>query len=171
MLAYSNLIKSYLQQNANVLGFPRFWHRYPTNCCLPFSLFMNSENAFVITVNRKTKGCLLAFLPNFTLHFVAGVYLIFFLKSHDDVIKWKHFPFYWPFVRGIHWRPVNSPHKGQWRGALMFSLISVWINGWVNSGEAGDLGRHRAHYDVNLISIYHLCKDILYLATSRNCNM
>ena len=55
---------------------------------------------------------------------------------------------YWPFVRGIHRGPVNSPHKGQWRGALMFSLICVWINGWVNNGEAGDLRRHRAHYDV-----------------------
>ena len=41
-------------------------------------------------------------------------------KQHDDVIKWKHFPHYWPFVRGIHRSPVN-PHKGQWRGALMFS--------------------------------------------------
>ena len=39
---------------------------------------------------------------------------------HDDVIKWKHFPRYWPFVRGIHRSPVNSPHEGQWRGALMF---------------------------------------------------
>ena len=58
--------------------------------------------------------------------------------SHDDVIKWKHFPRYWPFVRGIHRSPVNSPHKGQWRGALMFSLICVWINGWVNNREAGD---------------------------------
>ena len=67
---------------------------------------------------------------------------------HDDVIKWKHFPRYWPFVRGIHRSPVNSPHKGQWRGALMFSLIFVWINGWVNNGEAGDLRRYRAHYDV-----------------------
>ena len=44
--------------------------------------------------------------------------------------------------------PVNSPHKGQWRGALMFSLICTWINGWVNNGEAVDLRRHRAHYDV-----------------------
>ena len=43
--------------------------------------------------------------------------------NHDDVIKWKHYPRYWPFVRGIHRSPVNSPHKGQWRGALMFSLI------------------------------------------------
>ena len=46
---------------------------------------------------------------------------------HDDVFKWKHFPRYWPFVRGIHRPPVNPPHKDQWRGALR---------------------RHRAHYDV-----------------------
>ena len=44
--------------------------------------------------------------------------------------------------------PVNSPHKGQWRGALMFSLISAWINEWVNNRQAGDLRRHRGHYDV-----------------------
>ena len=36
----------------------------------------------------------------------------------------------------------------RWRGALMFSLICVWINGWVNNGEAGDLKHYRAHYDV-----------------------
>ena len=67
---------------------------------------------------------------------------------HDDVIKWKHFPRYWPFVRGIHRSPVNSPHKGQWRGALVFSLICTRINGWVNTRGAGDLRRYRAHYDV-----------------------
>ena len=65
---------------------------------------------------------------------------------------WRHqmeaFPRYWPFVRGIHLSPVNSPHKGQWRGALMLSLICVWINGWVNNRKTGDLGRYRAHYDV-----------------------
>ena len=44
--------------------------------------------------------------------------------------------------------PVNSPHKDQWRGALKFSLICARINGWVNNGEAGDLRRNRAHYDV-----------------------
>ena len=43
--------------------------------------------------------------------------------SDDDVIKLKHFPCYWPFVRGIHRSPVNSPHKGQWRWAFIFSLI------------------------------------------------
>ena len=67
---------------------------------------------------------------------------------HDDVTKWNHFPRYWPFVRRIHRSPVNSPHKGQWRGALIFSLICVWINGWVNNRKAGDLRHYRAHYDV-----------------------
>ena len=51
--------------------------------------------------------------------------------------------------------PVNSPHKGQCRGALMFSLICVWVNDWVNNREAGDLRRYRAHYDV--IVMTRLC--------------
>ena len=42
----------------------------------------------------------------------------------------------------------GSPHKGQWRGALMFSLICAWTNGWANHRDAGDLRRHRAHYNV-----------------------
>ena len=83
------------------------------------------------------------------------------IQIHDDVIKWKHFPRHWSFVRGIHrWR-VNSPRKGQWRGALIFSLICVSINGWVNNREAGDLRRHRAHYDAIVmcfILIYRISK-------------
>ena len=75
------------------------------------------------------------------------------ISDHDDVIKWKHFPRYWPFVRGIHRSPVNSPHKGQRRGALMFSLISSRIIGWVNNREAGDLRRIRPHYDVTVMWI------------------
>ena len=72
-------------------------------------------------------------------------------SSHDDVIKWKHLPRYWSCVRGIHRSPVNSPHKGQWRRALMFSFICVWINGWVNNHEAGDFRRCRAHYGVTVM--------------------
>ena len=60
----------------------------------------------------------------------------------------KHFPRYWPFVLGIHRSPVNSLHKGQWHGALMFSLISAWIHGWINNRKAGDLRRNCDHYDV-----------------------
>ena len=70
---------------------------------------------------------------------------------HSDVIKWKHFPRYWSFVQRIHRWLVNSPHKGQWRGALMISTICAWTNGWINNREAGDLRRHRAHYDVNVM--------------------
>ena len=70
---------------------------------------------------------------------------------HDDVIKLKYFPRYWPFVRGNHRSMVNS-HQGQWRGALMFSL--AWINGWVSNREAGDLRRHRTYYDVIVMSLY-----------------
>ena len=58
--------------------------------------------------------------------------------AHDDVIKWKHFPRYWP---------VKSPHKGQWRGASMFTLICAWTNAWVNNRDDGGLRRHCAHYD------------------------
>ena len=75
----------------------------------------------------------------------------------DDVIKWKHLPHYWPFVRGIHRSPVNYPHKGQWRRALMFYLICARINGWVKSDEADDLRRHRAHYDVIVMKWRTVC--------------
>ena len=64
------------------------------------------------------------------------------------VMKWKHFPHYRSFVREIHRSPLDFPRKGQWRGALLFSLICVWTNGWTNHGEAGDLRRHCSHHDV-----------------------
>ena len=62
--------------------------------------------------------------------YMLGVGTLFY----DDVIKWKHFPRYWSF--------------GQWRGASMFSFIFVRTNNWGNNGDARDLRRHRAHYDV-----------------------
>ena len=76
-------------------------------------------------------------------------------QCHGDVIKWKHFPRYGPFVRGIHRSSVNSSHKGQWRGALMFSLTCIWINDWVNNHQAGDLRRYCIHYDV-IVMVAHL---------------
>ena len=71
-------------------------------------------------------------------------------ENHDDVIKWKHFPRYCPFVRGIHQSLVKSPRKGQWQGALMFSLIYAWTHDWVNNRDASDLRlplrwRHNGH--------------------------
>ena len=71
------------------------------------------------------------------------------------------------FVRGIHRSPVNSPHKGQRRGTLMFSLIWPWINGWVNSGEAGDLRRHCAHQDVTLMDKLDSSHCEVYIMSSK----
>ena len=81
------------------------------------------------------------------------------LSLHDDVIKWKHFPRYWPFMRGTHRSPVNSLHKGQWREALMFYLICARINDWVHNREAGDLRRRRAHYDVRVMHADVWCQE------------
>ena len=52
------------------------------------------------------------------------------------------------WLQGFHRSPVKSPHTDQWLGALIPSLICAWTNGWVNNQDAGDLRRHRAHYDV-----------------------
>ena len=82
------------------------------------------------------------------------------VQFHDDVIKWKHFPRCWPFVRVIHRWPVNSPHKGQWRGALMFPLISVWTNGWINTRGACNLRRRRSHYDVTVYMVESPISDV-----------
>ena len=83
-----------------------------------------------------------------TLKGVGIIERYLMMTSWNGNMKWKR---YWPFVRGIHRSSVHSPHKGQWRGALMFSLIYTWINGWVNNDEAGDLRRHRAHYGVTVM--------------------
>ena len=74
------------------------------------------------------------------------------LLEHDDVIKWKQFPRYWPFVRGIYRSPVNSPQQDQRRGALMFSLICAWTNGWVNNRGTSD-------FEIPSPSWWGHCKD------------
>ena len=76
---------------------------------------------------------------------------IWICNHHDDVIKWKHFPHYWPFVR---W---NSPVAGEFPAQRPMThsfdvfFICAWINGWINNREAGDLRHHRAHYDVTVM--------------------
>ena len=80
------------------------------------------------------------------------------------VLWWRHqmetFSASLPFVRGIHRLTVSSPHKGQWRGALMFSLVCAWVNALVNNREARDLRRHRAHYDVVVMYYWYIQREI-----------
>ena len=77
------------------------------------------------------------------------------------------------FVRGNHRSPVVvSPHKGQWRGALIFSLISAWANGWATNRDADDLRRHRAHYDVTVMYIRNRhVKQWIYYPLLLRCNL
>ena len=63
--------------------------------------------------------------------------------THDDVIKWKHFP------PGIHRSPVNYPHKSQRRGALICARTNIW--------DAGDLRRQCTHYDVTALWLITVC--------------
>ena len=84
-----------------------------------------------------------------------------FPEGHVDIIKWKLFPPYWPIVWGIHRPPVNSPHKDQRRGALMFPLICAWTNRWANNRDAGDLRRHRDHYDVIVMWVATWCTHVV----------
>ena len=95
-------------------------------------------------------------MPNPQFYVFGKRPMVWRQTNDDSVIKWKHFPRYWSLVWGIHRWQVNSPHKGQWRRALMFSLICAWMNGSVNNREAGDLRRHRAHYDV-IVMCAHDC--------------
>ena len=121
-----------------------------------------AHNDFIIS---RTLFLYISESPTQPPPFPAAKGLYLFEKEysrHDNIIKWEHFLRYWPFMWGIHRSPGNSPHKGQWRGALMFSLICDWINGSVNDRYASDLICHRAHYNVIVMSnsVHSLPADI-----------
>ena len=114
------------------------------NACVHVTAYVAVRRSLSTTYTAVVLGLLLRQYVSYQFGVWAGI--------HDDAIKWKHFPHYWPFVRRNHRSPGSSPHKGQWGGALMFSLICAWTNGWVNNWVVGDLRRHRAHYDVTVMS-------------------
>ena len=119
-----------------MLGF-ELYHiskRVPVRNPTVVRLFMLSFTAYVDTMHIMfSYSFMLTFMYQFdTTHekYLNNLTLASSVSiTHDDVIKWKHFPRYWSFVRGIHRSPVNSPRKGPGRGALMFSLICTRING------------------------------------------
>ena len=74
--------------------------------------------------------------------------------SHDYIIKQKHLLRYWTFVWGTQRSPVNSLHKGQWRRALVFSLICTWTNDWVNNKDSSDLRHHHAHHNTTAMFLH-----------------
>ena len=135
-------------------------------------------------VHQRRDNCVLIVVSKHPMaHLIANAGRDIYCKQMDTIALvhnqtcswWRHqmetFRRYWPFVLGIHRSPVNSPHKGQWRGALMFSLICVCINGWVNKRKAGDLRRHSDvkpqlncwHFVDDLFKCISLKKNILIM--------
>ena len=72
-------------------------------------------------------------------------------QNHDEVINWKHFACYWPFVRGNSLVTDEFPSQRPVAQSFDVFLICAWINDWVNNCEAGDLRSHHAHYDVTVM--------------------
>ena len=109
---------------------------------------------------RAQASFLLQTIPNIVIcwegQLPGNTFNPLFRSVNDNVIKWNPLPRYWPSVRGIRRSPVNSPHKGQSCWVLMFSLICACTNDWVNNRDAGDLRRHRAHYDVTVMTNQHM---------------
>ena len=87
-----------------------------------------------------------------SLEFLRLLHMSHWNILHDNVMTWKYFPHYWPFVRGIHWSPVDSPHKGPVIKSLDMLLAPLspqvdslqvikswdmwlaWTSCWTNSG-------------------------------------
>ena len=77
---------------------------------------------------------------------------------HNDVIKWKHFPHYWPFVRVFHrWIPITKPVTRSFD--IVFDLLPEQTVEQ-NNRNACDLRRHCAHYDVTVM-YGHCCVIVL----------
>ena len=146
------------------------------HCCLPMTLLMLHNSPWSALMRRGfccqrsiyTKHWFISKrnidiykTPSHICHYqiASAKYEIFdhiiiciILVTHDDVIKWKHFSRYWPFVRGIHRSPMNlwsSSHKGQSRRFLLLYLIFVCANCWA----AGGLRRYSVHYDVTVMHL------------------
>ena len=72
--------------------------------------------------------------------------------SHDDVIKWKRFPRYWPFVQEVPGEfPTQRPVT---QGFEVF--FDLRLNKRLSNREAGDLRRYRARYDVTVMNDVYL---------------
>ena len=122
--------------------FPYIWFYCQTKVKITLIKLLKSSSR---SRQWRLFGRLTSFL--FALVWYSKIFFSFCMDDidpflHDDIIKWIYFPHHWLIVWEIHCSPVNSTHKGQWRGALMFSLISARINGWLNNREAGDLRHH-----------------------------
>ena len=94
---------------------------------------------------------------------VSGQPLVIFLIPLESTSWWRHQMESFSTLLDIcaDNSPVNSLHIGQWRRALMFSLVCAGINVWVNNREVGDLRRHFAHHGVTVMQKKRFCWRLL----------
>ena len=110
----SDTIKAWLILGMNLLSWT--WYFFDTSRGRYY--IWTSQVSYILSLVEKMIGRIERNNESTILRNESNLHIL-----HDDVIKWKLFPRYWPFVWGIHRWPVHSPHKGQWRGGLKFSLI------------------------------------------------
>ena len=132
-------------------------HHYPRTCTI-FGEMLYRKRVKSVLKKNNDRSILRHPSRNRPMVWMCLCYL-------DDVIKCKHFPRYWPFVRGIHRSQVNSSHKGQWREALMVSLICAWkkrlskqSRGWWFETPSLSLWRRCNDVDTN-----NPCKMLIYI--------
>ena len=134
-----NLYTMHIGHDLAIIRGPQTWHSFTKLFIFHVELVKCRENPFI---------------TNFWDIHSTDTQYVHTPRAHDDVIKWKHFPRYWPLCGEF---TGDSPHKGQSCGALMFSLICALINGWVNKRAAGELRHHRAHYDIIVMPCCSCC--------------
>ena len=116
------------------------WHWIRSHAAILFLSDVGCNPTHVIKYGRATRS---------TKQELYGSNLVLRL-SHDEVFKWKYFPCYWPFVRGIHRSPVAVT-----RNFGVFFYFYAWTNGWANNRCGGDLRCHRARYDVTVMNSFY----------------
>ena len=146
-MIFKSLKLTYFLQYLHCILMHKFFQK-KSKPCLKDIVFVGQES---------NNHCWKLFLKKINTHHSVLFWILLIIQLHDDAIKWKHFPCYWPFVRGIHQSLVNSPHKGQWCRTLLFFLNCTWTHGWVNNRGTGDLRRNRTHYDVIVMDVWSKC--------------
>ena len=136
-------------------GYTFTWHRPTVEPVCLLYMYIRSKSKKITEKNLETTRLFLIW---------SVVYML-----HDDVIKWKHFLRYWPFVKestGHQWIPLTKASDAK---ALVFSVICAWTNGSASNDRVpGDLRRHHAHYDVTVmwwIEVQVAAWDVLRLRT------
>ena len=142
------------QSRDGLLLLTDYYNRLPDNQILSVALF----EVFIHYITIKQYGCICKMWGKSGSGFQSfkkyKIVLHITGFSDDDVIKWKHFPGYWPCVCRIHRSPVDFPHKRQWRSAPEQTV------GWANNRIAGDSRRHRVH-DVTVMCKCVLCQLVM----------